>query len=38
VEGIIPVFFDQRGFKDVDFGYAFITKKQSENKAIYLQY
>jgi hypothetical protein len=26
VEGIIPVFFDQRGFKDVDFGYAFITK------------
>jgi hypothetical protein len=26
VEGIIPVFCDQRGFKDVAFGYAFITK------------
>jgi hypothetical protein len=30
--------FSLRGLKDVAFGYAFITKKQSENKAIYLQY
>jgi hypothetical protein len=28
VGGITPVFFDQRGFKDVDFGYAFITMAQ----------
>jgi hypothetical protein len=28
VEGIIPVFCDQRSFKDVAFGYAFITMAQ----------
>jgi hypothetical protein len=28
VGGIIPVFCDQRGFKDVDFQYKFITMAQ----------
>ena len=38
VEGDIPVFFDQRGFIDVGFGYAFTTNKHSEKNRIYLQY
>jgi len=33
VEGFIPVFCDQRGFKDVDFQYKFISMIQ-ENQNI----
>jgi hypothetical protein len=36
--GYSCLLFSLRGLEDVAFGYAFITKKQSENKAIYLQY